>query len=412
MSRWRPDRIRIALHRDRAALIRWSGRGRAPVASQLLALPEAATPQQVGEALGDALGQDGWRHGAIEVVLSHALCRLALVPGGIDVRGEEEEDALHRNCVEEANGELPSGWRLSVAEAPAHLPRPVCAMDGALIEALDTAAASAGGHIVSLRPLLVDACNARQVELQQGRCWFVVVERERACLLRLLDGVWCNLRVKRLFGETEAELATLLRQERLASRIAVVDCDVHQGNGTAAIFRDDPSVFTFSIHGARNYPFRKEASDLDAALEDDASDDEYLPILERHLAFVAEHHRPDFVFYLAGADPYEGDRLGRSRARVTAAGLEERGGARDEAVFLEAAAAKIRVGEAAGEGAAIAHQVFGAIGFTREHTLHRFTQRLWAWRDDFGNESYWAVRLGNAVAAKGADGLWPMLAAR
>jgi len=84
----------------------------------------------------------------------------------------------------------------------------------------------------------------------------------------------------------------------------------------------------------------------------------------------------------------------------------------DEAVFLEAAAAKIRVGEAAGEGAAIAHQVLGAIGFTKEHTLHRFTQRLWAWRDDFGNESFWAVRLGNRVAANGADALWPMLAAR
>jgi alkylation response protein AidB-like acyl-CoA dehydrogenase len=84
----------------------------------------------------------------------------------------------------------------------------------------------------------------------------------------------------------------------------------------------------------------------------------------------------------------------------------------DEAVFLEVASAKIRVGEAAGEGAAIAHQVLGAIGFTREHTLHRFTQRLWAWRDDFGNESQWAVRLGALVAAKGADGLWPMLAAR
>jgi alkylation response protein AidB-like acyl-CoA dehydrogenase len=84
----------------------------------------------------------------------------------------------------------------------------------------------------------------------------------------------------------------------------------------------------------------------------------------------------------------------------------------DEAVFLEAASAKIRVGEAAGEGAAIAHQVLGAIGFTKEHTLHRFTQRLWAWRDDFGNESQWAVKLGNLVAAKGADGLWPMLAAR
>lgn len=84
----------------------------------------------------------------------------------------------------------------------------------------------------------------------------------------------------------------------------------------------------------------------------------------------------------------------------------------DEGVFLEAASAKIRVGEAAGEGAGIAHQVLGAIGFTREHTLHRFTQRLWAWRDDFGNESYWAVKLGARVAAKGADGLWPMLAAR
>jgi acyl-CoA dehydrogenase len=88
------------------------------------------------------------------------------------------------------------------------------------------------------------------------------------------------------------------------------------------------------------------------------------------------------------------------------------GGEGEEAVFLEAAAAKIRVGEAAGEGAGIAHQVLGAIGFTKEHVLHRFTQRLWAWRDDFGNESFWAARLGNRVAANGADALWPLLAAR
>jgi acyl-CoA dehydrogenase len=84
----------------------------------------------------------------------------------------------------------------------------------------------------------------------------------------------------------------------------------------------------------------------------------------------------------------------------------------DEGVFLEVASAKIRVGEAAGEGAAIAHQVLGAIGFTREHVLHRFTRRLWAWRDDFGNESQWAVQLGRRVAANGAEALWPMLAAR
>ena len=81
----------------------------------------------------------------------------------------------------------------------------------------------------------------------------------------------------------------------------------------------------------------------------------------------------------------------------------------DDHVFLEVASAKIRAGEAAGEGAAIGHQVHGAIGFTLEHILHRYSRRLWSWRDDFGSESVWAVKLGNAVAAKGADELWPTL---
>jgi acyl-CoA dehydrogenase len=84
----------------------------------------------------------------------------------------------------------------------------------------------------------------------------------------------------------------------------------------------------------------------------------------------------------------------------------------DEAIFLEAASAKIRSAEAAQEGAAIAHQVHGAIGFTREHVLHRFTLRVLGWRDDFGNESHWAVELGKRVAARGADAFWPLLASR
>ena len=84
----------------------------------------------------------------------------------------------------------------------------------------------------------------------------------------------------------------------------------------------------------------------------------------------------------------------------------------DDAVFLEAASAKIRAGEAAAEGAAIAHQVHGAIGFTREHILHRFTLRLLSWRDDFGSESHWASALGSMVAARGSDNFWPILAAR
>ncbi len=84
----------------------------------------------------------------------------------------------------------------------------------------------------------------------------------------------------------------------------------------------------------------------------------------------------------------------------------------DDAVFLEATAAKIRCAEAAEKGAAIAHQVHGAIGYTLEHILHRYTMRALAWRDDFGPESYWAVELGKRVAARGADELWPLVASR
>ena len=84
----------------------------------------------------------------------------------------------------------------------------------------------------------------------------------------------------------------------------------------------------------------------------------------------------------------------------------------DEAAFLETASAKIRCGEAATEGAGIAHQVFGAIGFTKEHVLHRFTLRMLGWRDDFGSESYWAAELGRRVAKRGAEEFWPMVAAR
>jgi acyl-CoA dehydrogenase len=84
----------------------------------------------------------------------------------------------------------------------------------------------------------------------------------------------------------------------------------------------------------------------------------------------------------------------------------------DEATFLEATAAKIRCAQAAGEGSAIAHQVHGAIGFTKEYVLHRFSLRTLGWRDDFGNESYWAVELGNMVAKRGADDLWPLVASR
>jgi acetoin utilization deacetylase AcuC-like enzyme len=113
-----------------------------------------------------------------------------------------------------------------------------------------------------------------------------------------------------------------LQRDGLARHIAVIDCDVHQGNGTATIFADDPDVFTFSMHGARNYPFKKELSDLDVELDDGTGDELYLDRLAHAVDVVFDRSRPDVVFYLAGADPYEGDRLGR--LKLTIDGLRRR----------------------------------------------------------------------------------------
>lgn len=114
----------------------------------------------------------------------------------------------------------------------------------------------------------------------------------------------------------------VLQAEGCVRRAVVIDCDVHQGNGTAAIFRSDPTVFTFSIHGANNFPPCKEQSDLDIELPDGAGDREYLDALETGLAdaFAAAH--ADLAVYLAGADPYFDDRLGR--LAMTRGGLIER----------------------------------------------------------------------------------------
>ncbi len=108
-----------------------------------------------------------------------------------------------------------------------------------------------------------------------------------------------------------AVAARAMQVDGLARRIAILDCDVHQGNGTAAILAKDPSVFTFSIHGEKNFPFHKEQSDLDIALPDGTGDDLYLARLEVGVRQTLEQAKADLVIYLAGADPYAGDRLGR-----------------------------------------------------------------------------------------------------
>lgn len=134
-----------------------------------------------------------------------------------------------------------------------------------------------------------------------------------------------------------AVTARVLQRDGLVSRATVVDCDVHQGDGTAAIFEHDGSVFTMSLHGATNFPFQKQRSDLDLVFDDHATDEAYLETLSAHLPRVLDTSAPEIVFYLAGADPYEGDRLGK--LSLTISGLRSR----DRYVFDQCRARSIPV---------------------------------------------------------------------
>ncbi len=168
-----------------------------------------------------------------------------------------------------------------------------------------------------------------------------MVERSRrasggtlgACLAALEDGLAANLAggTHHAFADRgegycvlndSAIAARAVQDAGLVERVLVIDTDVHQGNGTAAILREDPSIFTFSIHGAKNFPFHKEESDLDAALPDGADDTEFLTALEAGLEAALDAAEAQLAIYLAGADPFVDDRLGR--LAVTKRGLAER----------------------------------------------------------------------------------------
>jgi acetoin utilization deacetylase AcuC-like enzyme len=118
--------------------------------------------------------------------------------------------------------------------------------------------------------------------------------------------------------------ARTLQREGLIDRALVVDLDVHQGDGTAAIFAGDESVFTFSMHGARNFPFHKQRSSLDVELADGCGDSEYIATLEGHLQAVLDRARPDVLFFQAGVDPLEHDLLGRLKLTRTGLRLRDR----------------------------------------------------------------------------------------
>jgi acetoin utilization deacetylase AcuC-like enzyme len=168
-----------------------------------------------------------------------------------------------------------------------------------------------------------------------------MVERSRrssgatiaACRAALQDGLAANLAggTHHAFRDAgqgycvfndSAIAARTMQVEARVERVIIIDCDVHQGNGTASILAGDPTIFTFSIHGAKNFPFHKERSDLDVELEDGTDDAAYLAALEQGLQVALEQAEAELAIYLAGADPFVEDRFGR--LALTKAGLAER----------------------------------------------------------------------------------------
>lgn len=169
-----------------------------------------------------------------------------------------------------------------------------------------------------------------------------------ACRASVIDGVAVHLgggthHAGRDHGEgfcvfnDAAVAARVLQSEKAVKKVAVLDCDVHQGNGTAAITDGDDSIFTFSIHGQKNFPFRKHPGNIDLGLADGTGDEEYLEILDEGVDRVLAFANPDIVIYLAGADPFVGDKLGR--LSLSKEGLQRR----DHLVFEKCFHAEIPI---------------------------------------------------------------------
>ena len=222
--------------------------------------------------------------------------------------------------------------RVDAELAGVRLVEPEAATDGVL------ALAHHPGYIRRLTDGDLSAAEQRAI----GFPWSpAMVERSRrstgatiaACRAALRDGASVNLAggTHHAFADRgegfccfndAAVAARLMQAERRVRRVAIIDLDVHQGNGTAAILSGDDSVFTLSIHGARNYPFTKTCSDLDVGLADGAGDDDYLAALAGALDTLSAVFQADLLLYLAGADVFEGDRLGR--LALTQAGIARR----------------------------------------------------------------------------------------
>jgi acetoin utilization deacetylase AcuC-like enzyme len=231
----------------------------------------------------------------------------------------------------------------------------------ACAEFLEAPPATDGSLALAHHPLYIErVCNGRLSSIEQRSIGFPwtpqMVERSRrsagATIAACRSAIELRVAVNLAGGTHHAHAnrgegfcvfndaaiaARLMQAERRLQRVAIVDLDVHQGNGTASILSRDDSVFTLSLHAEHNYPFTKEQSDLDVALPDGTEDAGYLKALHDALEGLFQRFSPDLIIYLAGADPHEGDRLGRLKLSMAGLAL------RDRMVFDEACRRNIPV---------------------------------------------------------------------
>jgi len=215
-------------------------------------------------------------------------------------------------------------------------------------------------YLRHLNELTLDASAIRRIGFPISKA---LIEREK-CLIQgtldcayfaLQDGVAMNIAggTHHAFADRGegfcllndmAYAANMLLVQQKVKRILIVDLDVHQGNGTAAIFKDNPAVYTMSMHAGDNYPFHKEVSDLDIPLKAGTNDASYISLLQEHLPLVLSTHKPDIIFYLCGVDVLASDKLGKLNLSMQGCKI------RDEIVFNSAKALQIPVVCAMGGG--------------------------------------------------------------
>ncbi len=286
--------------------------------------------------------------------IASLLCCIAANLGGVLKTKHSEPIAqntrMHVFYADQFVLPLPPGHRFPMAKY--QILRDRLALELPQIQLQQALRASDGQLALAHSPAYVDAISSGSISPQAmreiGFPWSTAMaERARrsvgatigACRAALAHGIAANIAggTHHSYAEkgggfcvfNDAAVSARLMQAEVGRNfpVAVIDLDVHQGNGTAAIFAKDASVFTLSMHGEKNFPFRKEASDLDIDLPDGCQDSDYLHALEGALDELEQRFTPKLVIYLAGADPHEGDRLGR--LKLTFDGLE----ARDRRVF-------------------------------------------------------------------------------